>query len=179
MKYLDSFVNRWIFRVSSHWLVATAVFLTLSQCVLAFFYQGPDSVLWEWLGWICLWSAGVFGMLPILTFRKYGGVPQGESYIRTTRLVTRGIYAIVRHPQNGTSWILINLGIFLIIRHWSSYLLGGTSMILVYLDTYLADQRCIRKFGENYRAYMARVPRINFLYGILKLIRQRWTNTKS
>jgi protein-S-isoprenylcysteine O-methyltransferase Ste14 len=95
-------------------------------------------------------------------------VPDGESYTQTTILVDSGIYAIVRHPQNGTAWLLINLGVMLIACHWTSLLLGSISMILVYADTFKADQYCIKKFGDQYRRYIERVPRVNFLAGILR-----------
>lgn len=144
--------------------------LTISQAVLSFFYHGPDSPLCEWLGWICLWSAGIFGMLPILTFRKFGNVSKGKSYLHTTRLVDKGLYAVVRHPQNGTAWLLINLGIMVITRHWTNFLIGLLSMILVYLDTIKADDRCIRKFGDKYLTYMKKVPSVNFLLGIVRFI---------
>lgn len=160
--------------VPSYWLIGVASTLTITQFVLGFFLCGPNAAVWEWLGWICMWGAGVFGMLPIPTFRKHGGVARGDSYIHTTSPVKCGIYAIVRHPQNGTAWILINLGIMLIIRHWSSYLTGTLAMLLVYLETYQADRRCIQKFGDSYRDYMAQVPRVNFIYGTLLLVKKRW-----
>jgi len=163
----------WIAQIPSVWLVAAATGLTLAQFVLAFFLQGPNSAVWEWMGWICLWSAGVFGLVPIVTFRKQGEVKKEDSYIETTRLVTRGLYAIVRHPQNCTAWILINLGMLLIVRHWSSYLTGSISILLAYLDTAKMDQRCIDKFGRSYQEYMKEVPRVNFLRGIFLLIRKR------
>jgi protein-S-isoprenylcysteine O-methyltransferase Ste14 len=164
-----------VVKIPPYSLVASATVLTVMQFVLAFFYHGADSALWEWLGWVCLWSAGIFGVVPILVFRKYGGVKQGNSYICTTRLVTHGIYALVRHPQNGTSWMLINLGLMLIVRHWSNYLTGGLSILLAYLDTHQADQRCIEKFGNDYRDYMTQVPRVNFLLGLILLIQKRFT----
>lgn len=176
MQRFEQAIYERVERIPPYWLVSSATVLTLTQFVLAFFFHGPNSDSLELLGWICLWSAGIFGVAPILTFRKHGGVKQGESYIATTRLVTRGMYAIVRHPQNGTSWMLINLGLGLIARHWSSALTGGLSMLLAYLDTYQADARCIAKFGDDYREYMSRVPRVNFVYGLVLLIRRRFTN---
>ena len=44
-------------------------------------------------------SGIVFGMLPVIEFRKKGRVRQGKSYIHTTQIVDTGIYSIVRHPQ--------------------------------------------------------------------------------
>jgi protein-S-isoprenylcysteine O-methyltransferase Ste14 len=143
--------------------------LTVVQIILAFFLYGPRSEALEWAGWICLWTSSIFGVLPILTLRSKGGVGKGQSYIQTTRLVDSGIYAIVRHPQNGTAWLLINLGVMLVAHHWSSFFLGLVSMALAYVDTFKADQACIAKFGEPYRQYAHRVPRVNFVLGIVRL----------
>lgn len=160
-------------KIPSSLLVAIASLMTVLQMIFAFIFRGPPSVMFEWLGWICLWSAGIFGMIPIFTFRHKGDVPKGKSYIHTSRLVTSGIYGIVRHPQNGTAWMLINLGLMLIVRNWTSYVPGVLSMFLAYLDSYHEDQRCIVKFGPAYTQYISRVPRINFLYGIYLLIKNR------
>ena len=144
--------------------------LTIAQIALAFFLHrdAPDAI--EWLGWICLWISAIFGVLPILTFRRLGGVSEDESYINTTKLVDTGIYAVVRHPQGATAWFLICLGVMLVAWHWSSVVLGLLSMALAYVDTFSMDQRCIEKFGDAYRQYMARVPRLNFVVGLFRLV---------
>jgi len=153
-------------------LSSIAGVLTVAQIVLALVLRRPGPEALEWVGWICLWTSAIFGWLPIITFRRKGGVPKGQSYIKTTVLVDTGIYAIVRHPQGGTAWLLINLGVMLIARHWSSVILGLVSMVLVYLDTLKADQYCIKKFGDAYKRYMERVPRVNFVTGIIRLVRR-------
>jgi protein-S-isoprenylcysteine O-methyltransferase Ste14 len=153
-------------------LASIAGVLTVAQIVLAFFLRQPGPEAIEWAGWICLWISAIFGWLPIITFRRKGGVPQGQSYVKTTVLVDTGIYAIVRHPQGCTAWLLINLGVMLIAQHWSSVILGLVSMVLAYADTLKADQRCIEKFGDAYIRYMERVPRANFVAGIIRLVRR-------
>jgi protein-S-isoprenylcysteine O-methyltransferase Ste14 len=154
-------------------LSSIAGVLTVVQIVLAFFVHRTGSEAIEWAGWICLWTSAIFGMLPILTFRRKGGVAKGESYMKTTVLVDTGIYAIVRHPQGGTAWLLINLGVMLIAQHWSSVILGLISMALAYVDSFKADQVCIEKFGDAYIGYMERVPRVNFVKGIVRLLQRR------
>ncbi|MFO7740975.1 MAG: hypothetical protein R6X31_01555 [Anaerolineae bacterium] len=154
-------------------LSSIAGVLTVAQIVLAFFLHRPGSEALEWAGWICVWTAGIFGMLPIITFRRKGGVAKGESYVKTTVLVDTGIYAIVRHPQGGTAWLLINLGVMLIAQHWTSVVLGLPSMVLAHADTFKADQYCIEKSGDAYRHYIERVPRVNFVTGIVQLILRR------
>ena len=156
------------------WLLSSvAGTLTVAQIVLAFLFYRPGSQALEWAGWIALWTSGIFGMLPILTFRRKGGVAKGESYMKTTVLVDTGIYAIVRHPQGSVAWLLINLGVMLIAQHWSSVILGAPSMALVYLDAKKADRYCIEKFGDAYRRYMQKVPGVNFVAGIIRLARHR------
>jgi len=147
--------------------------LTVAQIALAFFLHGSPSPAVHWAGWICLWTSAIFGVLPILTFRRRGGVSKGESYMKTTTLVDTGIYAIVRHPQAGTSWFLISLGVMLVAWHWTSAVLGLLSMALAYIDTFSLDQRCIEKFGKVYQRYLERVPRLNFVVGIARLILRR------
>ena len=161
--------QRLLSRLHPYLLCSIAGTLTVAQIVLVFLLHGPRSEVLEWAGWICLWASGIFGVLPIITLRHKGGVAKGQSYIRTTVLVDSGIYAIVRHPQNGTAWLLINLGVTLIAQHWSSLVLGLTSMVLAYVDTFKADQGCIEKFGDAYRQYVQRVPRVNFVLGLIRL----------
>lgn len=94
---------------------------------------------------------------------------KGDSYMKTTVLVDTGLYAVVRHPQGGTAWLFINLGVMLIALHWSSVALGAVSMVLAYADTFKADQYAIEKFGDRYEHYMKDVPRTNFVTGIVRL----------
>jgi protein-S-isoprenylcysteine O-methyltransferase Ste14 len=154
-------------------LSSIASVLTVAQVALAFFLHGRNFEALQWAGWICVWASGIFGILPIIAFRRRGDVPRGESYMKTTVLVDTGIYAIVRHPQGGTAWLLINLGVMLIARHWTSMILGLVSMGLVYADTFKADRYCIEKFGGTYKRYMQKVPRVNFLVGITRHQRRR------
>jgi protein-S-isoprenylcysteine O-methyltransferase Ste14 len=162
--------QKFLYSLHPFLLASIASVLTVAQIVLAFFLHGSCSEALQWAGWICLWTSGIFGMLPIITFRRKGGVPKGESYMKTTALVDTGIYAIVRHPQGGTAWLLINLGIMLIAWHWTSVVLGLASMGLVYADTFKADQYSIEKFGDAYKRYMRRVPKVNFVAGIIRLV---------
>lgn len=162
-------LRKWLYSLHPYLLTLIASILTAAQIILASLMRGFSSVTVQWIGWITLWSAAFFGVVPIITFRRKGGVPEGKTYIHTTVLVDSGIYAVVRHPQNGTAWLMINLGIMLVTWHWTVAVLGLASMVLAYADTFNADQYCLEKFGEAYQHYMERVPRVNFWVGIIKL----------
>jgi protein-S-isoprenylcysteine O-methyltransferase Ste14 len=169
MKRFREFVNR----LHPYLLCSISSLLTIAQIALAFLLRQPGSETLRWAGWVAWWASAVFGWLPILILRRKGGVPRKKSYVHTTALVETGLYAIVRHPQMGTAWLLMCLGLMLITQHWSSVALGVPAMALAYLDLLQADQRCIAKFGEAYRRYMERVPRVNFVSGIIRVMRQR------
>ena len=116
-------------------------------------------------------SGLVFGWLPVMEFRKKGGVRKGKSYIHTTQLVDTGIYSIVRHPQYVT-FILWAIAGILLFQHWIVILLGIPIIPLTYIDLIRADNNAIEKLGDDYRAYMKRVPRTNFMLGIIRRIRK-------
>jgi protein-S-isoprenylcysteine O-methyltransferase Ste14 len=117
-------------------------------------------------------SGLVFGGLPVIEFRKKGGVSRGESYVHTTQLVDTGIYSIVRHPQYVTFMLWAAAGM-LLFQHWIVVLLGIPIFPLTYVDLVKADGDAVEKFGGDYKAYMKRVPRANFLLGVIRRLRKR------
>ena len=119
-----------------------------------------------------VFSGIIFGMLPTVEFRKKGSVKKGKSYIHTTQLVDTGIYSIVRHPQF-TTWILWAIAGMLLFQHWIIILLGIPIIPLTYIDLLRADKRLIEKFGGDYKQYMQKVPRANFILGIIRYLRCR------
>jgi protein-S-isoprenylcysteine O-methyltransferase Ste14 len=145
--------------------------LLILQLILAFFvFTDPKIQALHVAGWV-IWALGtVFAILPIFTLRKRGNVPEGKSYMKTTALVDTGIYAIVRHPQGGTAGILLSLALTFIGQHWLLAVLAAVGMILIYVDTFNSDRACIEKFGQEYVRYMQRVPRVDFVTGILRLL---------
>jgi protein-S-isoprenylcysteine O-methyltransferase Ste14 len=123
------------------------------------------------IGWLIIFISGVFGWLPIFTFRSRGEV-EGKSYIDTTVLVDSGIYNIVRHPQY-LAGLIINFGVVLITFHWLVITLGLLSVGMYYWSAMVEEDQNIEKFGESYQIYMRRVPRFNFILGIARNIIRR------
>lgn len=124
-----------------------------------------------------VFSGLIFGWLPVIEFRRKGGVRKGRSYIRTTRLVDTGIYSIVRHPQYVT-FILWAIAGMLLFQHWITIILGIPIIPLTYIDLMRADKDAIDKFGDDYEAYIKKVPRANFLLGIIRLLQRRKSERK-
>jgi protein-S-isoprenylcysteine O-methyltransferase Ste14 len=59
----------------------------------------------------------------------------------------------------------------LLAQHWLVILLGFISIALLFRDLQVADLEGIEKFGDEYRQYIKRVPRANFLLGIYRQVK--------
>jgi protein-S-isoprenylcysteine O-methyltransferase Ste14 len=121
--------------------------------------------------------SAIFGWLPIFIFKKWGGVPKGKSYMQTTKVVDRGLYAIVRHPQY-VAGMLMSIALPLIAQHWIVAVLGVAAIVMTYRDTFDEEQDCLKKFGDAYTHYMEAVPRVNFLLGIVRLMSRKKARKK-
>jgi len=125
------------------------------------------------VGWV-VWAFGmVLVMAPIILFPRRGGVPKRKSFVSTTRLVDTGIYAVVRHPQYTGGIYAIFLPTVLWYPHWLFMLLGVAGIVVIYMSCREEDQYLIAKFGNDYAAYMKKVPRMNIFLGVLRLLQSK------
>lgn len=154
-------------------MITVLTLAAVGQIILAFvLYNKDDNEAVINLGWVILWLSAIFGWLPIFTFKKWGGVPKEKAYLHTTVLVDRGVYAIVRHPQY-LAGMLMGVALPLISQHWAVAILGIVVVFIYFINTFDEEESAIRKFGDEYREYMQRVPRLNFLLGIYRLISKK------
>ena len=154
--------------------VTITSFLFISQIIVGIYLLSEVSQI-EILAYIgvgfYVLSGLIFGWLPVIEFRKEGRVRKAKSYIHTTKLVDTGIYSVVRHPQYVTFMLWAVAGM-LLFQHWIVILLGIPIIPLIYIDLIRADKDAIQKFGDDYKAYMRKVPRANFLLGIIRRSRK-------
>jgi len=117
----------------------------------------------------------LFGIIlvasPVIMFRKHGGVPIKKSFVHTTKIVTTGIYGVVRHPQYTGGVYSIFLTTLLWYPHLIFAMLGLFGTALIYVSCREEDKLLTAKFGTDYVAYMGRVPRMNIFLGILRKLR--------
>ena len=149
--------------------------LFILQIIVGIYFLSEVSQIWFLaFGGVGLYvfSGMIFGLLPVFEFRRRGEVKKGKSYIYTTKLVDTGIYSVVRHPQYVTFMLFAFAGM-LLFQHWIVILLGIPIFPLTYFDLMKADKNAIKKFGDDYEAYMKKVPRANLLLGLLRLSKRR------
>ena len=156
-------------------MIFTAIFTMafLTQIILMFiFFNELNLIIFIYIGYI-LWGFSLyFGLISFWTFKKRGGVQKGKSYINTTKLVEKGPYAIVRHPQY-FGGILFTISITLWTQLWISLILSLIILVLTYQWTYVEDKKLTDKFGEDYKRYKEKVPRLNPILGIIKYYIQK------
>ena len=164
-------MNQWkTYILSCIWIPALIAQIILVIICGVYNEAGLDFVMYA--GWAVWAISFVFGFLPILVFKRKGDVARGKSYVHTKKLVDTGLYSIVRHPQYAAG-IFFSIALVLMAQNWLISILGLVVVPLLYVDIIMADKHEIEKFGNDYTLYMKRVPRMNFIWGIVKLIMRR------
>lgn len=110
-------------------------------------------------GYVLL-GAGVFVfVLSVVTLRSKG----------VNHIADSGIYGIIRHPMYLGAMIMFFSHAFF-GQSWMIIISTVIGMGCCYLSMLYEEQRNIEKFGNDYLRYMKRVPRMNALSGLARLI---------
>ena len=125
-----------------------------------------------YVGWLILPVALLFLFSITIYFKRDGAPGEGKELMDTTVLVDSGTYAIVRHPMALGSILLMSASI-LITQHWLAAIVGVPVIVWTYLEAVKAEKGLMVKFGDDYKCYMQRVPRMNLLLGIIRLLRRK------
>jgi protein-S-isoprenylcysteine O-methyltransferase Ste14 len=114
------------------------------------------------VGYTILGIGAFFFILSVFTLRRKG----------TLNVIDSGIYGIVRHPMYLSAIVMFFSHIFL-GQNWIVTISTIIAIVCCYLIIQLGDQRNIERFGNDYKLYMQKVPRANFLLGIIWLLGRR------
>jgi protein-S-isoprenylcysteine O-methyltransferase Ste14 len=109
-----------------------------------------------------------FYVLSVLTLRRKG----------VSRIVDSEIYGIVRHPMYLGAIIMFFSHIFL-SQSWIVAIGTIVAIVCCYRIILSGDERNIEKFGDGYKRYMQKVPRINLLLGVIRLLQRRKREEKA
>lgn len=145
--------------------------MVLPLLLVFVFYNYLGLGLLVYAGWMVLAAGLILVFLAGHEFQQRGRVPKGKHLVHTTVLVSSGIYAVIRHPQY-LGFILVVLALVLMSQHWLSVISGVMGSVLFYVDVRKEEQSNIEKFGHEYKHYMQKVPRMNLVVGIIRMIRR-------
>ena len=87
-------------------------------------------------------------------------------------LVDTGLYGVVRHPLY-LGVIIFFCGGILVGQHWAVAVVAVVGILTMYWSMLLEERSSIKKFGDDYKRYMQRVPRMNIILGVIRLLRSR------
>ena len=114
----------------------------LSSSILHLIISLPLTVIGAWLG-----IEGV----------RATGMAVAETHCLPKKIVTAGVYSIVRHPQY-FGWILTHIGVSVLLSVWYSMLFTPVLLILIYLISKKEEDELIKEFGKEYKDYQKKVP---------------------
>jgi protein-S-isoprenylcysteine O-methyltransferase Ste14 len=108
----------------------------------------------------------------ILTILAVGQIAEGKRlYSHDNNCRSRDLFhystsTIFCRRFNGISFSLI-------AQHYLVGVLGVILMAIYYQNTFEEEMEAIKKFGEDYRQYMKKVPRFNFIQGIIRSLNKK------
>jgi len=160
----------------------SSLYMLASYLVMAQFIGGPlyglvfgpylGLTIPFYFGWIVFAASLLFFFSPVIYFRKRGKPAEGKGIMDTTVVVESGTYGIVRHPQF-LGAILTVCASILITQHWFFALIGIFIVGITPKWIREAEANLILKFGDDYKRYMQKVPRMNFILGLVRLLRHK------
>lgn len=124
------------------------------------------------VGWIVSVVSLPFWFSTLIYFPRRGSPQEGKRFVDTTVLVDSGIYAIVRHPQFLGCIMLMSASI-LISQHWLSAIIGIPISVWLFTEIPREEKGLTIRFGDDYKRYVEKVPKLNPLLGVIRIVERR------
>ena len=147
---------------SNRWVVAAFGVLGILDAYLPAYTDRIDFLTFggegmRWLGVLLYTVGGVLRLAPVFVLgRRFSGLVAIQP---EHRLVTRGLYGIIRHPSY--------LGLFVLMLGWGLAFRSGVGVVIAVLSLLVllarieAEERLLSEtFGAEYAAYRARTSRL-------------------
>ena len=147
---------------SNRWVVAALGVLAIIDAYLPAYTDRIDFLTFggegvRWLGFLLYTVGGILRLAPVFVLgRRFSGLVAIQP---EHRLVTSGLYGIIRHPSY--------LGLFVLALGWGLAFRSGVGvliavlMLVVVLARIQAEERLLSEsFGAEYDAYRARTWRL-------------------
>ena len=132
-------------------------------------YLGHRALLY--VGWLVTLVGLPFFLATAIYFPRKGKPQEGKSSMDVTAVVDTGLYGVVRHPQY-LGCMLMMFASVLVSQHWLSVAVGVPIAFWIYSEIPKEEEGLILKFGDEYKGYMERVPRLNVVVGLLNYLKR-------
>jgi protein-S-isoprenylcysteine O-methyltransferase Ste14 len=132
---------------------------------VAAFLINPASMAWSsvslplWFRWTGVGIGVLAAALMLWTMRRLGkNLTDTVVTRREHTLVTQGPYRWVRHPFYDSAAMFVT-GIALLAANWFILATGAFAIGVLVLRTRIEEEKLLARFGDPYRAYIARTGR--------------------
>ena len=134
---------------------------------------------------------GYFFLLPLLeppqalSFLQYFGIGffgfgilfvvlsiASQMQNKKNTIIQKGVYALVRHPMYFGAMCLF-IAMILFLPHWMMLLLTMINVVVIYRFMVIEESQNLIDFGSEYQVYMKKVPRVNPILGLIKVIQRK------
>ena len=132
----------WTAPVWLRWIMHAIQISGLALGALSFEYLDT----WEFMGFTQIWR--------YLSRKEVAGNIEG---LTEKELVTNGVYRIVRHPMYLAGIVIFTFNPYLTINGLTITVLADLYFLF---GVFIEERRFLRIFGDQYREYMKRVPRL-------------------
>lgn len=123
------------------------------------FFSHPTVKELTFAGWIMLGIGALLYVLSVILLRRKG----------VNSIVSSGIYGVIRHPMYLGVMAIFFSHIFF-GQNWTVAASAIVAFCCCYLTVLSDEQRNIEKFGDDYKHYMRKVPRMNIMIGVVRLL---------
>lgn len=151
------------------WIASAATVAVFATSQLEAWWSWPGV---RWVGVACLAASVPLFSLPFLHLSRFGASEAGKSFIYTTRVADRGVYALVRHPQYLGYGLLVT-GFVLLSLNPASVILGSAALVGFGVQARIEERFLTTRMGEAYAEYRRRVPAFNLVNGLWRWWRRR------
>jgi protein-S-isoprenylcysteine O-methyltransferase Ste14 len=114
------------------------------------------------LGWTLVGIGAFLVLLSVLTLCGKG----------ITNVTNSGVYGVVRHPMYLGGMMMFLSHIFF-GQNWIIVIITIVGVYCCHLLIQSEDRQNIEKFGDDYKRYKEKVPRMNFVVGVIRMLQRR------
>ena len=120
----------------------------------------------RYIGYIAFAPAAFFVVFSFISLAKFGKTKSGWEH--TTKIIERNVFKIVRHPLY-LGGAIFAVGFILVVQSIFTLILSLICIFCFFMASKLEDSYNLKKFGNSYAEYTKKVPRWNFLLGLIRL----------
>jgi protein-S-isoprenylcysteine O-methyltransferase Ste14 len=118
------------------------------------------------IGWFLYIPSAILVISSIIELSRKGK-PKSADFTATTTIINSGIYGYIRQPMT-LGMAIWSVALILVFQSVLTIILSLISLFCFRMSAIKESEYNIKKFGDDYKEYMKKVPMWNILKGVRK-----------